>query len=264
MYPVLFELGPVTIYAYGFFIALGAIAGFSYMAWQGKIQFGTSLDKSNSLFLLMVGGGVVGGKLFIIFENPAYYLHHPALLFSGSGFVFYGSLITCIPLMLWFFRKNKIPLWPMLDIMAITTCILHGLGRIGCFMAGCCYGIPTDSIFGVIFTDPLCQAEPLHTALHPTQLYESSLIFIILTGLILLKRKRQFDGQLFLVYIMAYGAGRAWLEIYRGDLSRGFVIEEMLSNSQFISILMVGIALYFYVKRRNANLLSTKHNIHGK
>lgn len=264
MHPILFEFGSITIYSYGFFIALGAIFGFSYMAWQGKKQFGTTFDKSNSLFLLMVGGGVFGGKLFIIFEDPSYFLHNPRQLISGSGFVFYGSLLTCIPLMFWFFKKNKIPLWPMLDIMAVTTCILHGLGRMGCFMAGCCYGIPTDSLFGVIFTDPTCQAEPLHVSLHPTQLYESALIFTILMGLLILKSKRQFEGQLFLVYIMAYGIGRAWLEIYRGDLSRGFVIDGILSNSQFISMLMVSTALYFYVKRRNSNLLSSKPPAHGK
>ena len=152
----------------------------------------------------------------------------------------------------------------MLDVMAVTTCILHGIGRIGCFMAGCCYGKLTDSLLGVVFTNPVCQAEPLNTLLHPTQLYEASFIFLILIGLLILKRNRQFEGQLFLIYLMAYAAGRGFLEIYRGDLSRGFVIEDYLSISQLISILLIGVALYFYVKRRNVNLLSPKPKSHGK
>src|SRR5436189_2583655 len=187
MHPILFEIGSFTVYTYGFCIALGALSGVWYLGWEGKKQFGLIYDQTNSLFLWLVAGAVVGGKLFLIFEDPSYYFSNPKELASGSGFVFYGSLLTCIPIMLWFFKRNKLPLWPMLDIMAIVTCILHCFGRIGCFMAGCCHGLPTDSIFGVVFTSPVCQANPLNTPLHPTQLYEASWIFIILVGLLLIK-----------------------------------------------------------------------------
>lgn len=255
MHPILFEIGSVTIYTYGFFIALGALLGFSYMVWQGKKLFGLTFDQSNTLFILLVLAGVIGGKLFMIFEDPSYYLSHPKKLVSGSGFVFYGSLLLAIPTMLWFFRKNKVPTLPMLDVMAVVTCILHSLGRIGCFMAGCCYGKPTDSFLGVVFTNPACQAEPLNTSIHPTQLYEAGFIFLILTGLLLFKNKKHFEGQLFLTYLMAYAAGRGVLELFRGDIERGFVVNGWLSNSQFISLIIISVALYFYVKlRRKANL----------
>ncbi len=254
MHPILFEIGSITVYTYGFCIALGALSGVIYLAWQGKKQFGLTYDQTNTLFLWLVAGGVVGGKLFLVFEDPAYYFSHPKELASGSGFVFYGSLLTCIPIMLWFFKRNKLPLWAMLDIMAIVICILHCFGRIGCFMAGCCYGLPTDSIFGVVFTSPVCQADPLNTLLHPTQLYEASWIFLILLGLLLIKSRRQFEGQLFLIYLMAYAAGRGVIEMFRGDLSRGFVIPDILSISQLISLLVIVGALFFYVRRRNANL----------
>jgi phosphatidylglycerol---prolipoprotein diacylglyceryl transferase len=253
MHPILFEIGSFTIYPYGFCIAVGAVSGFAYMAWQGKKQFGTTFDQSNTLFLLIVISAVIGGKLFIIFEEPSY-LSNPSKLFSGNGFVFYGSLLTCIPLMLWFFRKHKIPLWPMLDVMAVVTGILHACGRIGCFMAGCCYGIPTDSFVGVIFTNPVCQADPLNTSLHPTQLYEAGFILMILIVLLLLKNGKQFAGQLFLIYLIMYAVGRGVIEIFRGDIERGFLIEGLLSTSQFISILFIAGAGYFYVKVRNAKL----------
>lgn len=248
MHPVLFKLGSITIYTYGFCIAMGALLGFLYMYRQGKKQYGITFDQSNNLFILLVAAGVVGGKLFMIFEDPSLYLSQPKKLFSGSGFVFYGSLLTTIPVMLWYFKKIKVPVLGMLDVMAAVTCIVHGFGRIGCFMAGCCYGLPTDSFLSVVFTNPVCQAEPLHTPLYPTQLFEATFIFSLLILLFVLKKKKQFDGQLFLIYLMAYAVGRGILEMFRGDIERGFLIENILSNSQFISLLIISVALYFYLR----------------
>jgi phosphatidylglycerol:prolipoprotein diacylglycerol transferase len=126
-------------------------------------------------------------------------------------------------------------------------------------MSGCCYGKPTLSRFGVIFTDRACQAEPLNTPLYPTQLMEAGFIFCILLVLLILRHRKQFDGQLFLIYLIIYAVGRSVLELFRGDLDRGFVIDNMLSNSQFISVLIIGVAVYFYVKlRRKGNLSQTK------
>ena len=166
----------------------------------------------------------------------------------GSGFVFYGSFLFAVPVMLWFFRYHKIPTLAMLDVMAIVTCIVHGFGRIGCFMAGCCHGKPTNSMFGVVFTDPACQAEPLNTLLHPTQLYEAGFIFCLLILLSLLKTRKQFDGQLFLLYLIGYALGRGVLEIFRGDVARGFIINNWLSHSQFISIIIIGVAVFYYFR----------------
>jgi phosphatidylglycerol---prolipoprotein diacylglyceryl transferase len=257
MHPILFDFGTITIYTYGFCIAVGALLGFGYMYWQGKNQFGLTFDQSNNLFILLVVAGVVGGKFFLIFEQPSLYLSDPGKLLSGSGFVFYGSLLFTIPIMLWYFRKIKVPALAMLDVMAVVTCLVHGFGRIGCFMAGCCYGKPTEGIFGVIFTNPVCQAEPLHTALHPTQLYEATFIFLIMAGLIILKSKKKFDGQLFLIYLIAYATGRGVLEVFRGDIQRGFLVKNLISNSQFISFVIISIAVYFYFRlNRKSNLLN--------
>ncbi|MBK5279721.1 MAG: prolipoprotein diacylglyceryl transferase, partial [Bacteroidia bacterium] len=107
MHPILFEVGSFTIYSYGFFIALGALLGLSYMAWQGKKQFGVSFDTINSLFILIVLAAIVGGKIFFFFEDPGYYSTHLSKLFTGSGFVFYGSFLFAVPVMLWFFNKYK-------------------------------------------------------------------------------------------------------------------------------------------------------------
>lgn len=259
MHPILFESGSITIYSYGFCIAVGALSGFFYMYLQGKKEFGLTFDQSNNLFIMLVLAGITGGKLFLIFEEPSLYLSNPGKLISGSGFVFYGSLLLAVPVMLWYFKKIKVSVPGMLDVMAIVTCIVHGFGRIGCFMAGCCYGLPTDSFLGVIFTDIKCQAEPLNTSLHPTQLYEAAFIFSLMTALWLFKSRKKFDGQLFLIYLMAYATGRGILELFRGDIERGFIIENILSNSQFISLIVILAASFFYVRlKRKSNLLIPK------
>lgn len=258
MHPILFEVGSITIYSYGFFIAFGALAGLTYMAHQGKSNFGTSYDKSNSLFIYIVVSAYLGGKVFFFFENPSYYIHDLSKLFSGNGFVFFGSFLFSVPTMLWFFKRNKIPTLPMLDIMAIVTCIVHGIGRIGCFMAGCCHGTPTDSIFSVVYTNPICQAEPLNTPLHPTQLYESGSIITLMFFLLWFKKRKNFDGQIFLTYLIAYSIVRSFLELLRGDEERGFILMNTISHSQFISALVIVAASYYYVKlKRKGKLLTS-------
>jgi phosphatidylglycerol:prolipoprotein diacylglycerol transferase len=158
--------------------------------------------------------------------------------------------------MLLFFKKNNLPTLAMLDIMAIVTCIVHGFGRLGCFMAGCCYGLPSGNFLAVVFTDPVCQA-PLHTPIHPTQLYEATFIFCLIIALLFLKKRKSFDGQVFLVYLIGYACGRSIVELFRGDIERGFVIKDVISISQFISMLIIGTALVFYVKlNRKVNLIS--------
>lgn len=266
MHPIFFEFNTpeflhsflpntITIYSYGFFIACGAVAGFIYTAYQAKKQFGVKMETVQMLIVLIIVASVVGGKFFIIFENPKLYLSEPSRLLDGfsSGFVFYGSLLFAIPTMLIFFKKNKLPMLPMLDIMAATSCIVHGFGRIGCFMAGCCYGTEHDGFPSITFSDPKCVAEPLNTPLHPTQLYSSLAIFSILVIIIFVSRRKQFDGQLFMLYLMLYAIARSLLEIFRGDLERGFLIDNFLSNSQFISILVFlgGLVVYLRLYKKS-------------
>lgn len=246
MHPILFEIGKFTVYTYGFMIAMGVISGVAYMAIRGKKEVGLTFDQANNLFLLIFIAAVVGGKVFLFFENTAFYLEKPGRLFTGSGFVFYGSFLFAVPTMLWFFRKNKLPTYQMLDIMAITTCLVHMFGRVGCFFAGCCYGQPTDGFLSVIFTDPACQANPLNTPLFPSQLMESGFIFLVMVFLLFIRGRKQFHGQMFLLYLMLYAVGRFVLEYFRGDSIRGFVIENYISHSQLIALLIFIVAAVYY------------------
>lgn len=255
MHPVLFEIGSIKVYTYGFMIAIGVVSGVAYMALRGRKELGLTFDQANALFLYIFIAALIGGKFFLFFERPAYYLDNPGQLFRSSGFVFYGSFLFAVPTMLWFFRKNKIPARQMLDIMAITTCLVHMFGRVGCFFAGCCYGKPTSGFLAVVFTDPACQANPLHTPLYPTQLMEAGYIFLVMILLLFVRSKKQFHGQMFVLYLMLYAVGRFLLEYYRGDSVRGFVIEDYVSTSQFIALLIL-LTGYFVYRNWKKNLIT--------
>jgi len=186
-------------------------------------------------------------------ENPSLYMNNLSKLFTGRGFVFYGSFLFAIPTMLWFFKKHKLNTYQMLDVMAVVTCIVHMFGRIGCFFAGCCYGKPTQGPLGVTFTNEACQA-PLNTPLIPTQLLEAGFIFLVMISLLTIKSKYQkFYGQLFLLYLILYAIGRSVLEIFRGDVARGFIIDGYLSHSQFIALLVVIVTGFVYVRWSKKN-----------
>jgi len=132
-------------------------------------------------------------------------------------------------------------------------------GRFGCFSAGCCYGKPTDMPWGVKFNNSdLVDSALRGIPLHPTQLYEAGSLFILLMGLLWVFRRRVFDGQVSLVYFMAYPLIRSLIEIYRGDTVRGFIVDGVLSTSQFISILLFLGALIALRMRLKAIAVSGK------
>ncbi len=234
MHPILFKIPipsflqgflppEITIYSYGAMIFLGAILASSYLVIQLKRKFGLKRDDSLNLVIGIIIAAIVGGKIFLIFEDPSYFFKNPGALLGNSGFVFYGSLVFALLIVYLFIRKYSLKVWPFLDIIAITTLIVHFFGRIGCFMAGCCHGLPYDGIFSVVFTDPQCVADPLNTALHPTQLYSALMLLSILLLLLFIKKHLRFDGQVFLLYLMLYSSGRSFIEEFRGDEARGFV-----------------------------------------
>lgn len=255
MHPILLELGGLTIFSYGFFIVLGAFLAYRHMVVFAKKDYNVRSDTISSLLLLIIAMAFIGGKVLFYLEDPSLYISDPSLMLDdmGNGFVFFGSLLFAVPAVIWFFKEKKLPIWGMLDLTAFSAIIAHGFGRIGCFLAGCCHGVPTDSVLGVMYTDPACQADPLNVHLHPSQLYAVTLllgIFLLLKWLY--KRPDRFPGQLFLIYVMLYSVGRGVIEEFRGDEARGYLFDGLLSHSQFISLILISIAAVLYFHRRAA------------
>ncbi len=258
MHPELITIGNFTIHTYGFMIMMGAFVAYYFMNQAAKKELGIKPEKIQTLVIYVIAAAFIGGKLLFYLEDPSYYFGDFQNMQKDfrQGFVFFGSLIFVIPTAIWFFRKEKWPVWAVLDRLAIAGVIVHAFGRMGCFFAGCCYGRPTHSEWGLVFTDTKAQAKPLGEPLHPTQLYEATFLLIILGTLWMLKRHKRFEGQLIFIYVIMYSAGRAIIEIFRGDLRRGFIIEDILSHSQFISILLISFTTWAYFRFRKKAKLS--------
>ncbi|WP_165730121.1 prolipoprotein diacylglyceryl transferase [Polaribacter sp. 20A6] len=247
MYPKLLEYQNITIYTYAICIVFGTLLAILYTKWQTKKRLNLVLP--NIFFYLIFITGYMGGKLFLFFERPIYYIQNPKNIFNifSGGFVFYGSFICIIIFTFWYLKKHKITILPLMDILAITTTIVHAIGRMGCFFAGCCYGKPTNSIFGMSF--PTTNS----VTVHPTQLYEVFSILIIMGLLFIIRKNKKFDGQIFFSYIILYAIARSLLELFRGDL-RGFVIQDYLSHSQFIAFIFISITAYLYLKLKSKTI----------
>jgi phosphatidylglycerol:prolipoprotein diacylglycerol transferase len=247
-----FSSQQVTIYTYAFCIVLGTLLAALYTKWRSKKELGIQ-NLPNSFFYIIFIAGFIGGKLFFYLERPLFFWNNPHLMldnFSG-GFVFYGSFVTIIPIVISYLKNYKIPVLPMLDILAITTIIAHSLGRIGCFNAGCCYGSETTSFFGITFPNSN------NLTVHPTQLYEASILICIAIILLTIKKRQQFKGQLFLLYIAMYAICRTIIELFRGD-KRGSIIDNYVSHSQFIALLILITALLLYKKLKATNKIILK------
>ena len=139
------------------------------------------------------------------------------------------------------------------DLFAPGIALGYMVGRLGCLMAGCCYGRPTDVAWAVTFTDPVANLNvgtPLNVPLHPTQVYESLAGLVILGLLLLIERRgRPFAGRTFWSFVLLYSVSRFVIEFYRGD-DRGFVFD-LVSTSQAISIALAPLSLFmlWYLSR---------------
>ena len=250
MHPILAQIGPLPIHTYGFMIAIGfiiAVQVIQYLAKKSKLD----PDLIQDLVFGALAIGFLGARLVFILTRFTYFTENPVEIFKvwEGGLVFYGGPLAALPFVLWFIRRHQFPLWRTLDALAPGLVVAHAFGRLGCLAAGCCYGRPTDKPWGIVLNSELVDPSLHGVHLHPTQIYESVSLFILFFGLLAVFKRRKFEGEVALVYFMAYPIIRSVIEIYRGDTIRGFIIDGILSTSQFISILVFATAAVFLVRR---------------
>jgi phosphatidylglycerol---prolipoprotein diacylglyceryl transferase len=246
MRPILFEVGPVIVWSYGFFYLLGLIVAF-FLLRKYMLQLGMSEDDPYWIFGVTVAMALVGGKLLGFYMDPE---KNP---FTLSNFLFRGGywqggviagFIGIVIVV--FLRHYSLP--KVLDASAVAVAGGHATGRIGCFLTGCCWGSPTNLPWGVTYTDILAHENvgtPLKTRVHPAQLYESFLEYMLLTLLIYLMRTRLAGtGAIMGAYLIGYGVIRFFLEFLRGT-PRSLIVGP-LDLQHIISIAMIvgGILLY--------------------
>lgn len=238
---ILFTIFGVNIYGYGTMIAIGVIAAVMLVLHRAR-EKGYDEDKILNMAIFAVIGGVIGGKLLYILTSLDEVSKEKSILtLIGNGFVIYGSIIGGVVGVVWYCRKNKWEILKIFDMVIPGLALAQGFGRIGCFLAGCCYGKPTDLFFGVKFRPD--SLGPSDVYVYPTQIFSSIFDFILALVLLKLDKKQKKDGRLFALYMIIYSVGRFIIEFIRND-PRGNV--GILSTSQFIGIFVVilGIALY--------------------
>jgi phosphatidylglycerol:prolipoprotein diacylglycerol transferase len=262
MYPILVRIGPLTIHTYGFLVALGVALGLWFLYVQAKKQ---GLDAPRlvdaGFYIILIS--LLGAKLILLVGNFSYYTAYPGELLSlaRSGGVFQGGLAFGVVFALWYFRRRRIPTWKAADLAGPALALGHGFGRIGCFLAGCCYGRECEAPLGVTFKSRYAHeltGLPLDQALYPVQLFEAGLNFVNFLVLFVILRRRSFDGQVFSLYVVNYSVIRFFTEYFRGDHPEGLVL--IRGASPFLSLnlpqlfcllgLGFGLLLHFWLKRK--------------
>lgn len=251
MLPELFSIGPFTVYSYGLMTALGIIAAIILGEHEAK-RSGVGEDGYIvGLGIAAVIGGYAASKLLFWITILPQILADPAILkeYLSNGFVVFGGLIGGVLTAYLYCKIKKTDFWKTFDLAVPCVALAQSLGRIGCFLAGCCYGRETDGACGVIFQNS--PYVPAGVRLFPIQLVSSGLDFINFVCLFWLWRKAGLkSGMVGAVYVITYSVGRFFLEYFRGDLERGTV--GALSTSQFIALFTVLIGVGMVLVRRGA------------
>ena len=250
----LLSIGPFTIYGYGLMEGIGIIAAYLMTEYRARKK-GLDAEPVFWLTVFSVAGGFLGSKCLYILTRLNDIISDPSIIKEvASGWVVYGGIIGGILAAVIFCKVKKLEFLRYMDVAMPAVALAQGFGRIGCFLAGCCYGCPTDGWLAVTFVN--ADFAPNGIPLVPTQLISSALNFLHFGVLVFLSNKLKAPGQIGALYLIFYSIGRFILEYFRGDLIRGNV--GTFSTSQFISIFTVlaGILLIWgaemlYRKKRN-------------
>jgi phosphatidylglycerol:prolipoprotein diacylglycerol transferase len=250
MFPILFRLGSLTIHAYGFFLALGFIAGLVLATLRARKE-GIAFERVVDLFFYTVLSAIVGSRILFVLINFDFFRKDPLQMIKmwEGGLVFYGGFLLAVGVSIGYMRWNRLPIWRWADLFSPPIALGLFFGRIGCFFAGCCYGKETSLPWGVVFTNPASLAQ-LNVPLHPTQLYEACSNLAIFFFLKWREKGKTFDGQIFGLFLFLYSVTRFFIEMLRGD-PRGSLFQKLFSTSQEIGIFLAIASLFmlFYLKK---------------
>lgn len=237
----LFSIGHFSISLLGVTSALGMIIGLLLIQKEGERKR-LDKDKLMDLGLYTVVFGILGARLgYIVFFDPVYYMENPMAVFriTQGGLSIQGAILVAGSFAFWFMKKKKMAVWKTADAIVPGVILGQAIGRVGCDV----FGVPMSRNWpwGVMVGGEL---------LHPAQLYEVALNFILF--LIIWRRRQtaQFDGELFFIYVIGFAFNRFTVEFFR---SNPLVIGS-LSIAHVISLLIIVLGLLLLMFMRN------KHN----
>jgi phosphatidylglycerol:prolipoprotein diacylglycerol transferase len=254
LYNDLFSIGPVTVHTYGLMIGIGIICAY-FLAEHRAKQKGMTEREKDKIFGLVIACVVFGFLcskiLYIITIIPE--LAAGTLTLGdavSNGWVIFGGLLGGLLGGILYCKWQRLNVWLYFDVAFPAVALAQGFGRIGCFFAGCCYGVETDGPIYLEFTHSNYAPNGVH--LVPTELIMSAGDFLLFAFLVLYDRKwKKKEGELAGWYLTLYSIGRFIVEFWRGDLIRGQV--GPLSTSQFIGLFTAaaGILILLYLRRHD-------------
>jgi phosphatidylglycerol:prolipoprotein diacylglycerol transferase len=239
------HLGPITLNAYGLFVAIGLMVGFFVMQ---KDLLRRKLTVDPYVIVGITGlAGLVGSRIYSLLETPKEFFANPwPQLFSTMGFTFTGAAIAGAIALILIARHYRIPILQMLDIASPAAALGYGFGRIGCLISGDGdYGTPTSLPWGMSFPNGIV---PTTERVHPTPIYEFLAAVVIFWILWRLGRRWLNDqghiGKLFGVYLLLSGIARFFVEFIRLNPR----VLWGLTNAQLASIGYVIVAVYLFLR----------------
>lgn len=268
MYPELFKIGPLTVYSYGLMLGIAFITA-SWLLTKEIERKKLNPNIATEITILAIIFGIVGAKIFHLFENFDAFLDDPVgMAFSPGGLTFFGGLILAI-LSVWIYaRRKKIPFLVIADAAAPALALAYGIGRIGCHLAGDGdYGLPTSLPWGTNYENGTVPPSimfqgseiaknypggfvPDNTPLHPAPIYEFLICVVIFGILWKLRKKDWMDGKLFMFYLVFISIERFSIEFIRLNPRLLFG----LSEAQLISIglFFIGvIGIIYFAKHKD-------------
>ena len=252
MHPVVFNLFGKDIHSYGILAAAGFLSALLTWLWMGRHEsrppgFATDLG-----FWLMASG-IVGSRIAYVVANGSYYLESPLEIvrIDQGGLIFYGGFLLACAALVIFARRHRVPVWHMADFAIPALAIGHALGRMGCFLNGCCYGRPAGDAFCGIAYPPICEPGKLFPGvpLYPVQLIESACLLVLWLVLVWAYPRRRKDGAVFALYLVLYPPIRFALEYLRGDERQSWLALDVAQVTS-IGLFLAGILLFAFLPRR--------------
>jgi len=244
MYNDWIKIGDFVIHGYGIMIGLAFLTAVIVSMYRAK-KLGLKQDAILDLALWAVLSGFLGAKLLYVIVEWKHFVKDPMAVLGSEGFVVYGGIVVGVTVGILYCKWKKLVVMDYFNMVMPQIALAQGIGRLGCFFAGCCYGGKTDSPLGIVF--PAGSIAPSGVKLWPTQLIMSAGDILIAVVLYVLGRNKKISEHVGALYLVLYGVGRFLIEFLRNDV-RGSV--GALSTSQFISIFIVlaGVGLLFRKK----------------
>ncbi|MDD4859106.1 MAG: prolipoprotein diacylglyceryl transferase [Dehalococcoidales bacterium] len=242
--PVAFTIAGFGIRWYGIFLALGVTEVLLWTLWHVRKSTRVSYETVLNAALVGIPSGIVFSRLLHVLDEWDYYSQYPSLIIGGDGLTIYGAVLGAA-LGIWVFsRFSKVSFGYLADIIAPGILLGQALGRVGCLLNGCCYGVECNLAWSVMYSNPETFA-PIGVPVHPTQIYE--IIFLLIAFVILMFLRGRFrpDGSLFVIYLGIYSIWRFGIGFLREG--RAFFFD--MQQAQVVALAVVALTVYWIAFR---------------